>query len=86
MSPLTGTAPVALVGVFASVLVLLAFKAQVLAAATAATRGRLGKFINEEDAGERCLRRSRNRLLRRLPAGALGPHLRLPAAAAAVAP
>ena len=34
----------------ASVLVALVFKAQILGAATAATRGRLQRFINEEDA------------------------------------
>jgi prostaglandin-E synthase 1 len=39
-----------LIAVFASVCVLLILKAQILAAATAATRGSLGKFINEEDA------------------------------------
>jgi uncharacterized MAPEG superfamily protein len=40
----------AFVAAFATVLVLLAFKAQVLAAATAATRGKLKKFATEEDA------------------------------------
>lgn len=35
---------------FATVCVLLLLKAQILAAATAATRGKLKKFINEEDA------------------------------------
>jgi glutathione S-transferase len=50
MLPFTETTSSVLLGVFATVLVLLAFKAQLLAAATAAARGRLGKFINEEDA------------------------------------
>ncbi len=50
MEALAETMRSALFGVFATVLVLLAFKAQVLAAATAATRGRLGRFLNEEDA------------------------------------
>jgi glutathione S-transferase len=39
-----------LFAVFATVCVLLMLKAQILAAATAATRGKLKKFINEEDA------------------------------------
>jgi|SRR5262245_31156182 len=50
MPSLPETAPSVLPVAFATVLVLLAFKAQLLAAATAATRGRLRKFINEEDA------------------------------------
>lgn len=40
----------ALLSVFAVVCALLVLKAQVLGAATAATRGRLKKFINPEDA------------------------------------
>ena len=40
----------ALLAVFAVVCALLVLKAQVLGAATAATRGRLKKFINPEDA------------------------------------
>jgi hypothetical protein len=47
MGSLTGSA---LFAVFATALVLLAFKAQILAAATAATRGKLKKFATEEDA------------------------------------
>lgn len=47
MDSLTGSA---LFAVFAAALVLLAFKAQLLAAATAATRGKLKKFATEEDA------------------------------------
>lgn len=47
MSSLSGSA---LLAVFAVVCALLVFKAQVLGAATAATRGRLKKFINPEDA------------------------------------
>ena len=39
-----------LLAVFATVCVLLMLKAQALAAVTAATRGKLKKFINEEDA------------------------------------
>jgi glutathione S-transferase len=39
-----------LFAVFAAVTFLLIVKAQILGAATAATRGRLGKFENEEDA------------------------------------
>lgn len=39
-----------LAAIFAVVCTLLVLKAQFLAAATAATRGRLGKFINPEDA------------------------------------
>lgn len=50
MTPFAHTADPALFAAFASVLILLAFKAQVLAAATATTRGRLGRFLNEEDA------------------------------------
>ena len=47
MSSLSGSA---LLAVFAVVCALLVLKAQVLGAATAATRGRLKKFINPEDA------------------------------------
>ncbi len=50
MAPFAQIADPTLLGAFAAVLILLAFKAQVLAAATAATRGRLGRFLNEEDA------------------------------------
>lgn len=47
MSSLSGSA---LLAVFAVVCALLVLKAQVLGAVTAATRGRLKKFINPEDA------------------------------------
>ena len=42
--------PSPLFGAFAGTLVLLTFKAQILAAATAATRGKLNKYVTEEDA------------------------------------
>lgn len=45
-----GLSESALLPVFAGVCALLVLKAQVLAAATAATRGKLKKFINAEDA------------------------------------
>ncbi|MEN8160274.1 MAG: MAPEG family protein [Myxococcota bacterium] len=47
---MTAIAATPLLGAFAGAVVLLAFKAQVLGAATAATRGKLKKFVTQEDA------------------------------------
>jgi len=47
---MSGLSSNALLAIFAVVSALLVLKAQVLGAATAATRGRLKKFINPEDA------------------------------------
>jgi glutathione S-transferase len=47
---MSGLSSGALAAIFAVVCALLVVKAQVLAAATAALRGKLGKFVNPEDA------------------------------------